>query len=218
MPKDSTQFLKERVSQQEIRKQQQTPKTTSVVESSTTFLEDVTSDEKTASVMQNKLHKRAQAADAADLEKDTRQQQKEEQEQLKEQERQRQEQSQDIRDRISRTATVTSERITPAIDRVGALPTVGGIGLLVAILIVILFTVVRVNPQGDTRMKQLWYMLNGRATIQGRQTIQKGSSATAANQAAAAAVGGLFPSSVSQAPSALVPTSSTFRDTSNLGF
>ena len=168
---DSTQFLKERVSQQEIRKQQQTPKTTSVVESSTTFLEDVTSDERTASVMQNKLHKRAQSADAADLEKDTRQQQKEEEERLKEEERKRQGQSQDIRDRVSRAATVTSERISPAIDRVGALPTVGGIALLVAILIVILFTVVKVNPQGDTRMKQIWYMLNGRATIQGRVNV-----------------------------------------------
>ena len=29
----------------------------------------------------------------------------------------------------------------------------------------------QVNEQGDTRMKQLWYMLNGRATIKGRQQV-----------------------------------------------
>ena len=210
--KDDTDFLKERVKQQESR-QQQKPQTSTMVESSTTFLEDVTSDEKTTQVMQNKLHKRAQAADAAELEKDTRQQQKDEEERVKEEERQRQERSADIRDRVSRAATVTSERISPAIDRVGALPTVGGIGLLLVILGVILFTVVKVNPQGDTRMKQLWYMLNGRATIQGRQTVVNDTKLGTGVGSAGIPTTPTVNSATSQNVVPLV-----FRDTSSLGF
>ena len=53
---------------------------------------------------------------------------------------------------------------------IGSLKTVGGVGLLLVILFVLLFTVVQVNAAGDTRMKQLWYMLLGRANLQGRIT------------------------------------------------
>lgn len=53
--------------------------------------------------------------------------------------------------------------------------TVGGIGLLLIILMFLLFVVVEVNSAGDTRLKQLWYMLVGRAYLIGRQYVQKNS-------------------------------------------
>src|SRR6266487_2059474 len=53
------------------------------------------------------------------------------------------------------------------IDRVSAAPVPGGIGLLVAVIILLLFVVVQVNAEGDTRLKMFWYMLNGRATLVG---------------------------------------------------
>ncbi len=57
--------------------------------------------------------------------------------------------------------------ITPLVDKVSNASTVGGIGLLVAIIVFLLFVVVQVNAAGDTRLKQLWYMLNGRAKLEG---------------------------------------------------
>jgi len=77
------------------------------------------------------------------------------------------------------------DAVAPAVDKVSSLSTVGGVGLLVLVLVILLFVVVQVNAQGDTRMKQLWYMINGRATLQGRRTIeggpQPGDSATGAS-------------------------------------
>lgn len=65
-----------------------------------------------------------------------------------------------------------------AVDKVSSLQTLGGIGLLLAILIFLLFVVVQVNSAGDTRIKQFWYMLNGRAHLVGRHQISTGSSTT----------------------------------------
>jgi hypothetical protein len=65
-----------------------------------------------------------------------------------------------------------------AVDKVSSLQTLGGIGLLLAILIFLLFVVVQVNAAGDTRIKQFWYMLNGRAHLVGRHQISTGSSTT----------------------------------------
>jgi hypothetical protein len=62
-----------------------------------------------------------------------------------------------------------------AVDKVSSLRTLGGIGLLLAILIFLLFVVVQVNAAGDTRIKQIWYMLNGRAHLSGRQQIETSS-------------------------------------------
>lgn len=59
-------------------------------------------------------------------------------------------------------------------DKISSLRTVGGIGLLLAILIFLLFVVVQVNSAGDTRIKQFWYMINGRAKLIGRQLIGQG--------------------------------------------
>ncbi len=48
--------------------------------------------------------------------------------------------------------------------------TPGGIGILVVLLVILSCTVVIVNANGDTRLKQFWYMLAGRAQLQGKQT------------------------------------------------
>jgi hypothetical protein len=60
-----------------------------------------------------------------------------------------------------------SSGIRPLIDKVGSAPTVGGVGLLIAAIIFLLFVVVQINAEGDTRLKQFWYMLNGRASLVG---------------------------------------------------
>lgn len=57
------------------------------------------------------------------------------------------------------------------IDNFSTARTVGGIGLLIFILIFLLFIIVEVNSQGDTRIKQLWYMLVGRAQLVGRKQL-----------------------------------------------
>jgi hypothetical protein len=64
------------------------------------------------------------------------------------------------------------------VDRISSLKTVGGIGLLLVVLIFLLFVVVQVNSEGDTRIKQLWYMLNGRAKLIGRQLVGTGGNAS----------------------------------------
>jgi hypothetical protein len=77
---------------------------------------------------------------------------------------------------------VNDKVVTPASNaalnvagKVSSLPTVGSIGLLLVILIVLLFVVVNVDGKGTTRIKQLWYMLNGRAHITNRVQVTKGS-------------------------------------------
>lgn len=75
-----------------------------------------------------------------------------------------------VQQKVQRGAQAVSQNIAPVADRIGAVQTVGGIGLLVAILVLLLFVVVQVNGQGDTRLKQFWYMLNGRAALQGAVT------------------------------------------------
>lgn len=56
-------------------------------------------------------------------------------------------------------------------DRISTLPAPGGVGFLLLILMILLFAVVQVNAAGDTRMKQLWYMLMGRAKLVGREML-----------------------------------------------
>jgi len=63
-----------------------------------------------------------------------------------------------------------SSGIRPLIDKIGSAPVPGGIGLLIAIIVLLLFVVVQVNAEGDTRLKQFWYMLNGRARLIGAVT------------------------------------------------
>src|SRR6266700_1040033 len=86
------------------------------------------------------------------------------------QERERQQQRA-ARQRGIQAANITMNSINSGtqslIDRVSAAPVPGGIGLLVAVIVLLLFVVVQVNAEGDTRLKMFWYMLNGRATLVG---------------------------------------------------
>jgi Nitrate/nitrite transporter len=79
---------------------------------------------------------------------------------------------------VERVARKVKQATDPAIrkaghlaDRAGRARTVGGVGLLLVVLFFLLFIVVEVNAHGDTRIKQLWYMLVGRAALIGRKEI-----------------------------------------------
>lgn len=125
------------------------------------------------------LHKRAQKMDAASKEREAREQEKEREAQRKEAERKEEEKRaksiRDVRHVTQGINRALENNVQPAIERAATLPTVGGIGLMVGILLVLLFVVVPVNAQGDTRLKQFWYMLNGRAKLQGAVSPQTGS-------------------------------------------
>src|SRR6266566_2913357 len=93
---------------------------------------------------------------------------KEREQRKQERERQRQ---QAARQRGIQAANITMNSINAGtqslIDKISAAPVPGGIGLLVAVIVLLLFVVVQVNAEGDTRLKMLWYMLNGRASLIG---------------------------------------------------
>jgi len=72
---------------------------------------------------------------------------------------------------ISNIANPVIDRGKAISDRIGAIRTVGGIGLLLFVLFVLLFTVVQVGPNGTTRLKQLWYLLTFRAELQGKKML-----------------------------------------------
>lgn len=59
-----------------------------------------------------------------------------------------------------------------ALNNVSNASTSGGIGTLIVIIVVLLFILVQVDQQGNTRFKMLWYMLNGRAQLDQRVTPQ----------------------------------------------
>lgn len=65
--------------------------------------------------------------------------------------------------------------VQPALQKIGSLPAPGGIGLMVGILAMLLFVVVRVNAAGDTRLKLLWYSMNGRTRLIGAVKPDTGS-------------------------------------------
>jgi len=75
-----------------------------------------------------------------------------------------------------KVATPVKSKVASGIAKVSSLPTVGSVGLLLGILIFLLFVVVNVDGKGMTRMKQLWYMVNGRAFLKHRVSPTKGSS------------------------------------------
>lgn len=166
MTSKDTDFLKQRVTAAAQTPQvSDTTSSTSTVDTANTFLENVTADEpEVLSPRQRRLKRLAEQSNANNPDKVA----QEETPPVVEDDEQS---SIDISDRASKVVSSVSSNVNPLIDRVGSLPTVGGIGLLVLILVILLFTVVVVNDQGDTRLKQLWYMLNGRATIQGRQKV-----------------------------------------------
>lgn len=177
MPATDTDFLKKRL----VQKALQTPPPQKVeknaTEKASDFLENITADEPGVSKRAQRLHKRAQQLDADDKEKAAREAEAAEAEEAAIAEEKRKKalaqrnSAAQLGQRIDRLAVNAGGAVGPLADKVGSLPTVGGIGILLILLAVLLFAVVRVNPQGDTRLKQLWYMLNGRATIKGRQHV-----------------------------------------------
>jgi hypothetical protein len=72
---------------------------------------------------------------------------------------------------ITKVTNPIVDRGTAISDRIGSIRTVGGIGLLLVILFVLLFTVVQVGPNGTTRLKQIWYLLTFRAELQGKKML-----------------------------------------------
>lgn len=95
-------------------------------------------------------------------------------------ERQRLENLQAARQTTSQARQAIDRALSPAkqlADRVASAKTPGGNGFLLLIILIVLFAVVRVNAAGDTRLKQLWYSLNGRAALQGRETLTAGEQA-----------------------------------------
>jgi len=92
-----------------------------------------------------------------------------------------------------KVATPIVEQAKTVVGKVSSLPTVGSIGLLVALLLILLFVVVNVDGKGTTRLKQLWYMLNGRASLRGRVKLVTGSQGST-NDVTGGAVNGGNPS------------------------
>jgi hypothetical protein len=129
-----------------------------------------------------KLHQRAKKADAADTQLEDAEQAEREQNRINKM-REREQLArqgkiigaagQGIRSAKGNLIDPILTKAGGAVDWASNIKTYGGIGLLLALLIFLLFVVVQVNAQGDTRMKQLWYMFNGRATLQGRVNITK---------------------------------------------
>lgn len=165
---DDTEWLKNYVSGSQT---QQAPAPAKKEEDATQFLSNLTADvpQSTlpATTKQERLQKRAERMNAASADRLQKEKEKEEQDRLDAIEKKRQEDAQNLNARLQRGVSAVSSSVQPTIDKAGSLPTVGGIGLLLFILGVLMFLVVRVNNNGDTRAKQMWYMLTGRATLQG---------------------------------------------------
>ena len=167
-----------------------------------------------------KLQKRAEQLDAAADERKQRELKKEQEAEaerlLREEEKAQGKRIQNVRSVTRNVNQALETNVQPALQKIGTLPTLGGIGLMVGILAVLLLIVVRVNAQGDTRLKQFWYMLNGRATLQGRVEPAKGS---------VAAIGGGGPGTTPATSTPMVPATGggpilngNFRTIPNLGF
>lgn len=186
-----TEYLKNRISLDERKKDTtvNSSSTSNMTDQVNDFLETVTSDDQQSQNLRDKnlnatlrmgsqkarlekLQSQAEKIDASDPRRVEKREQAKQQKVVDEQI-----QDEDVsqveagRRVVTGAISSASEKIDPLIDKVGTLPTYGGLLLLVLILAILLFTVVRVNDQGDTRLKQLWYMLNGRATIKGRQNV-----------------------------------------------
>jgi hypothetical protein len=118
-------------------------------------------------IRQRKLHRQATQLDAEDTSIEQRKIDK----QREEDAIQEKQDSKRLTDIVSRNTDKAGELTGKAVDRIGAMKTTGGIALLLVILALLMFIVVRVNSVGDTRLKQLWYMLNGRTALQGKVTL-----------------------------------------------
>lgn len=183
-------------------------------EDATTSLEDKGSA-KVQTPNVTKLHNKAVKQDANDKEKQARLQAEADAKRIAEEEEARKEQRQSLRDKIDDVTTKADSTIRPLIDRVANLKTVGGIGLLIAILVFLNFVVIQVNANGDTRLKQFWYMLNGQAQIQGRvipTAVTQGASGDFGNTPTSTPTGTTVQPVVSTASSNGFSNQSSFRN------
>jgi membrane glycosyltransferase len=172
------------------------------------------------------LHQRAKKMDAASDERVAKEKERELEVKRKEAEREEDKQQarsvRDVRHVTQGINQALEQNVNPLLEKAGTLPTLGGIGLMLGILAFLLVLIVPVNAAGDTRAKQFWYMLNGRAKLQGAVTPQVGSQIAdfgtqqgnpATNQ------GNLGASSVTTFGTDVTGSTNGFRSTpSNLGF
>jgi Fe2+ transport system protein B len=142
------------------------------------FLRQQTAPASTTAEKKTKLQQRAEQRGAADEERLQREKEREEQLQAKEAEDKRQEQLRQSQSTLKQTQQSANDSlkrvgdsITPLLDRIAGLHTVGSISLLLVILTILIFTVVQVNAQGDTRIKLWWAMLTGNAHLVGRAQV-----------------------------------------------
>jgi hypothetical protein len=172
--KNDTDFLKERVDKRDAISApvQQLP-SKSVLDNSSRFIEDATQDENDQGIVRRKLHKRALALQAADTSTDEREAERVLREEALAEQQRRREASNNIVDKIHMAGDTARGTVGPLADKVSNTPTPGSVGFLLLILLILMLTVVVVNSHGDTRLKQLWYMLNGRATIAGRTDVTR---------------------------------------------
>jgi hypothetical protein len=129
------------------------------------FLKQRVADQKTKKLQgatsedESRTSRRAERLAYTDAEREQRRQERERQQQRA------------ARQRGIRATEIAMESVNSGtqrlIDKIAAAPVPGGIGLLVAVIVLLLFVVVQVNAEGDTRLKMFWYMLNGRATLIG---------------------------------------------------
>lgn len=121
---------------------------------------------------QSRKEKHEQAKEAApDAQAEAREQARQEQEEREEAElaaKQRAARQKTLKGVATSTAMAITDSGQAAAERISALSTAGGIGLLLVILTLLIFTVVQVNAKGDTRLKLLWAMLNGQTVLEGR--------------------------------------------------
>jgi hypothetical protein len=168
MATTDTEFLKERLARKQARDaigDTSQPKSTNPNDA----LEDATEDvpDLKEQIRQRRLHKQATQLDAEDASIEQRKIDK----QREADAIQEKQDSQRLVDIVSRNTDKAGQLTSQAADRIGSMKTTGGIALLLVILALLMFIVVRVNSVGDTRLKQLWYMLNGRTSLQGKVTL-----------------------------------------------
>lgn len=132
------------------------------------FLKEVGGGEKEQPAARKEMAAKAEKATQTDEEKAAAKQAAADEQARKEAEAKAAAKKKTITETVNNVSETVINGVQPLADRLGALSTVGGIGLLLVILTLLVFTVVQVNAQGDTRLKMLWAMVNGQVTLQGR--------------------------------------------------
>jgi Fe2+ transport system protein B len=182
MSTTDTEFLKERLQQKQSREALNAP-TPKVADNANTYIEQATEDvpDLQAQIKQRKLHRQAAQLDAQDAsitQKETdkqnaiiAQQEKDAEDARIKEEGTTKERARLAGEKVGTVVSQVGNSTSTLVDRVSSFKTTGGIALLLVILMLLLFIVVRVNASGDTRLKQLWYMLNGRTALTGKVTV-----------------------------------------------